>query len=112
MLLEKGRIITSFKVISVLILAFMFVEFYSVMNIENVNNLKNKNNSQDHQIDYFQQTNFSKFNFINRQNFCEIESNDIISESILFMNNSIYYSFAVFLGAFINAKKIMKIGVI
>jgi hypothetical protein len=113
MLLEKGRIITSFKFISIFILAVMILKFHSVIKKENANiSMNNKNNLSNKELNISKEKSFSKLSFFNIQNFCEIESIDIKFESNFFINKPVYYSFAIFLGAFINAKKIMKIGVI
>ena len=107
MLVGRGKMITGFKVVSVLLLAYMLMDFYYVFKNENsLTNLK-KENATALEIT---KNKLTKFVFFEKLIFCDKE-NDNAVDFDLNKNSLLYYSLAIFLGAFVNVKKIMKIGV-
>ena len=107
MLVGRGKMITGFKVVSVLLLAYMLMDFYYVFKNENsLTTLKIENTSALE----ITKNKLTKFDFIENLIFCE-KGNEIASDFDLNKNSLLYYSLAIFLGAFVNVKKIMKIGV-
>lgn len=109
MLIRREKIITTFKVISIVLLAYMIVDFYAAIKNE-THNLKFENSEQEYSLN-IQKINTSLFGIAERNLICEKISNEMLDSNV-FIQSSVYYSFAIFLGAFINAKKIMLIGVI
>merc|ERR1719362_1048740 len=97
---SKVKLINGFKVVSVLLITLMIADFYRQFNKEDITNLAINKDSQTKLSQYFSE----KIN-----SFCGNESH---SHKEISTNGYMYYSFAIILGAFINAKKIMKIGVI
>ncbi len=110
MLVRREKIITTFKVISIVLLAYMIVDFYSAIKNE-IPNTKFDNSDQEFSLN-IQKMKTSLFGIAERNSICEQISKEKEVDSNVLLQSSVYYSFAIFLGAFINAKKIMIIGVI
>ena len=100
MLPRKEKIITGFKALSIILITLMLVDFYQAINKEELTNLKKISETQ---------TKINQIYTPKINSFCDTDPNLVIEMS---KNSFMYYSFAIILGAFINAKKIMKIGVI
>ena len=109
MLVGREKIITTFKVLSIILLAYMIVDFYSAIQNETPNSkLENPEQRCSQNI---KNINLSIFGIAERNSICDKLTNEKLDSNI-FIQSTVYYSFAIFLGAFINAKKIMMIGVI
>jgi len=102
----RGIIISGFKILSVIALAYMFLNFYSIFKNENlpikIQGDANVNNNESKS---------PKTEFFNKLIVCSKDSYET-TVSGLIIDSTLYYTFAVFLGAFINVKTIMKFGVI
>ena len=109
MLIKREKMINTFKVLSIVLLTYMILSFYSAIANE-VPNSKFKNTEYDYSFNIKKLKN-SFFVFPERLQICEQITNEKLDPYFL-MNRSVYYSFAIFLGAFINAKRIMIIGVL
>lgn len=109
MLVRREKIIPTFKILSIILLAYMMIDFYSA--IKNENPIDNFKISEQESSLKIKKNQNSFFGISERMSICEQTAEENI-DSNFFINTTVYYSFAVFLGAFINAKKIMKIGVI
>ena len=97
MLPRKEKIISGFKALSILLITLMLVDFYHAINKEELTKIRET------------QTKINQIYTPKVNSFCENNPNLVIEMST---NSLMYYSFAIILGAFINAKKIMKCGVI
>lgn len=109
MLIKREKMINTFKVLSIVLLTFMIMSLYSLISVD-VFSSKIKNNEEEHKLNKKYLKN-SFFDITDRNSFCDRITHEKL-DSNLIVNRIVYYSFAIFLGAFINAKKIMIIGVI
>jgi hypothetical protein len=96
----KEKIIFGFKILSIFLISLIIVYFLGSLNNQEMTNLITKKETQTIIKPIYTPKIYS---------FCE---NDSDKSAELTKNSFAYYSFAVILGAFINSKKIMKIGVI
>jgi len=104
MMPNKEKVITGFKVLSILLISLMLFDLYTTFNKEEITHLKIKKEKEI-------QTQ-SKIFQIYQTKIYSFSENDSNKTAEFSTNSYAYYSFAIILGAFINAKKIMKIGVI
>ena len=99
---RKEKVIIGFKILTILIVLFIIVDFLNSLNKEEMINM-------EMQLEKDAQIKLYKIYRKKIKSPCEVNVN---RNSEYGKNSYTYYSFAVILGAFINSKKIMKIGVI
>lgn len=105
----KEKMIACYKVISILILAYMMIQFFRVFKSDEII-LSNLNQQDKLPAENFEKE-ISKTDFFEKMAICENQTSQKYS-SQLQGNIYVYYAFAMILGAFINAKKVIKIGII
>ncbi len=98
----KEKIVKCFKILSILILSLIIVDFLNTLNKEEIINIEIVKEKEN-------QRKINKIYPLEIYSLCE---ENINKNSEVEKTRYTYYSFAVILGAFINSKKIMKIGVI
>jgi hypothetical protein len=105
----KEKIIFGFKILSILLISFILIYCFNSMKNEEITNFNIKKETQKEKETKFKQI----FQQKKIYSFCEYsDSSDKNPEAEISKNSYAYYSFAIILGAFINSKKIMKIGII
>lgn len=110
MMPSKEKVITGFKILSIFLITLMLVDLYNAFNTDEFSTKSlNLNKNLETKIQKIFTKKINSFCFENSlENSFEKSAGKIQYQT----NSYMYYSFAVILGAFINAKKIMKIGVI
>ena len=89
MLVGREKMITTFKVLSIALLAFMILDFYSTIAKE-ITGSKFENNELEYSLN-IQKSKSSSFGFAEEKSICEQIEEEKLDSKILF-NRTVYYS--------------------
>ena len=106
--IDKKNMIRGFKVISMILFCYLFVNLYNLLEFGKINS----SNSEKLQEINFSRNIMIKERIFKSLNFCENKKFEQNLMNDIFLNRFYFYSFGAVLGAFLNSKKLMKIGVI